>query len=584
MTKRLVQLSRKRTAGSQIDLDLLIEKRLLIQGGSGSGKSTLARQILEQTRARLQQIVIDPEGEFSTLRSIGDYLHCGADGDIQTDVKTAYTLAKRIRATGVSAIVDIYELKSHQRLEFVDRFLQGLMDAPKRDWRECLLFIDETHVFAPQARSAVSLAAVQDIAARGRKRRIGLICATHRLPKIHKDVIAELFNRYIGQTGLQLDLKSAAEEMGITYTDARAQLVKLRAGEFYGFGPAIAPEYSLFRCDMTKTEAPGADTPPVKASASLSRVIGELADLDRQATLEARSLDEMKKQNAALQKELRQLKRGKAPAGVSEADVKKRIAAAVAAVPVMDPRVVKRWHSEFEKARKDLQERTIGFAAAATQLQVINDGLELLGDAIASWAPPKELQNPSTAGFISKTEARRRDREALDEAAAEPAALSAAHKRMLAAIGWFAAIGVERPEQPGVAFLAGYRYGGGGFNSTRKALADMGLIEASRDGISLTDAGRRIDVAQPAIEPGNEGLHEAVMARLGRPEQRVLQPLLDAYPEALTIEQLLVETNYNAGGGFNSARSKLKTLSLIEYPATGLTRARDILFPDTPQE
>lgn len=50
-----------------IDLQKLIDGRLLIQGISGAGKSWTLRRIMEQTAGRMPQIVVDPEGEFSEL-------------------------------------------------------------------------------------------------------------------------------------------------------------------------------------------------------------------------------------------------------------------------------------------------------------------------------------------------------------------------------------------------------------------------------------------------------------------------------------------------------------------------------------
>src|SRR5688500_7768355 len=50
-----------------IDLEELLATRLLVQGNSGSGKSHLLRRLLERSAAEVQQIVIDPEGDFVTL-------------------------------------------------------------------------------------------------------------------------------------------------------------------------------------------------------------------------------------------------------------------------------------------------------------------------------------------------------------------------------------------------------------------------------------------------------------------------------------------------------------------------------------
>ena len=50
-----------------IDLEELLATRLLVQGNSGSGKSHLLRRLLEQSAGEVQQVVIDPEGDFVTL-------------------------------------------------------------------------------------------------------------------------------------------------------------------------------------------------------------------------------------------------------------------------------------------------------------------------------------------------------------------------------------------------------------------------------------------------------------------------------------------------------------------------------------
>ena len=50
-----------------MDLEELLATRLLVQGNSGSGKSHLLRRLLERSAGHVQQVVIDPEGDFVTL-------------------------------------------------------------------------------------------------------------------------------------------------------------------------------------------------------------------------------------------------------------------------------------------------------------------------------------------------------------------------------------------------------------------------------------------------------------------------------------------------------------------------------------
>ncbi len=53
------------TAG--MDLEELLATRLLVQGNSGSGKSHLLRRLLEGSAPWVQQVIVDPEGDFVTL-------------------------------------------------------------------------------------------------------------------------------------------------------------------------------------------------------------------------------------------------------------------------------------------------------------------------------------------------------------------------------------------------------------------------------------------------------------------------------------------------------------------------------------
>jgi len=165
---------------------------------------------------------------------------------------------------------------------------------------------------------------------------------------------------------------------------------------------------------------------------------------------------------------------------------------------------------------------------------------------------------------------------------ATPAALDSnltgPEQRILNAIAWMESIGVTCPEQTAVAFLAGYTIGGGGFNNPRGSLRTKGLVEyAAGERIALTDAGRQSAQFQDAVLTSAE-LHTKVLERLPGPERKILIPLLRAYPEGMTNDELSREAGYtDGGGGYNNPRGRLRTLGLIEYVG-GKVRARDLLF------
>lgn len=134
--------------GDDIDIDIgkLVESRMLIQANSGGGKSWAIRRLLEQTYSGVQQILIDTDGEFHTLREKFDYVLAGKGGDCPADIKSAGLLARRLLELKVSAIIDIYELGT-QRAEFVKRFLDSLVNAPRELWHPVLVVVDEAHTY-----------------------------------------------------------------------------------------------------------------------------------------------------------------------------------------------------------------------------------------------------------------------------------------------------------------------------------------------------------------------------------------------------------------------------------------------------
>ena len=114
--------------------------------------------------------------------------------------------------------------------------------------------------------------------------------------------------------------------------------------------------------------------------------------------------------------------------------------------------------------------------------------------------------------------------------------------RVLNAIAWMEAIGEQTPSQTAVAFLANYKPGGA-FNNAKGSLRSKGLVEYVGKQLRLTSSGR--DLATfPDIEPTVEALQAAVMARLPGPHKRVLQPLLDAYPEPMSNDDLAPAAGY----------------------------------------
>lgn len=300
-----------------IDLSTLVDTRLLVQANSGGGKSWLLRRLLEQSHGKVQQIIIDLEGEFSTLREKYDYILAAKEGDTAAEPQSAALLAKRLLELNVSAIIDLYELSHQERKRFVRLFLSAMINAPKNLWHPCLVIVDEAHVFAPQAGQSEAMEAVIDLATRGRKRGYCAVLATQRLSKLHKDAVAEMNNKLVGRTGLDIDRKRAAEELGFTAKEDAISLRNLVPGEFYAFGPAIAESVTKVKIGPVATSHPKAGariitqvTPP---TTKIRKIIAKLADLPQEARQEVQDVEALKTENASLKRRLTLLERQPRP-------------------------------------------------------------------------------------------------------------------------------------------------------------------------------------------------------------------------------------------------------------------------------
>jgi hypothetical protein len=93
----------------EIDVGELLATRLLVQGNSGSGKSHLLRRLLEESAPLVQQVVIDPEGDFVTLAEEFGHVVIDAAAYAENEIGR---LASRIRKHRASVVLALDELET----------------------------------------------------------------------------------------------------------------------------------------------------------------------------------------------------------------------------------------------------------------------------------------------------------------------------------------------------------------------------------------------------------------------------------------------------------------------------------------
>ncbi len=574
----MTTLGKTKTAAMPIDLQRLLETRLLIQANSGGGKSWALRRILEQTARDVQQLVIDPEGEFATLREHFDYVICAPrDADAVATPQTAALLARRLLESGVSAILDIYDLKAHERQLFVQRFLEALINAPKSLWHPVVVVLDEAHVFAPQAGGADAIGAVIDLATRGRKRGQCLICATQRLSKLHKDVAAELLNKLIGRTGLDVDVKRAADELGMTAKDAVDKLRRLEPGQFFAFGPALSASVEAVTVGPVQTTHPKSGQRMMKAPPSASQKIlatlAKLADLPAQAAGEIHDLESARKRIADLEREVKA----------------KPVAASPEPVIVEKPVLSDEFLTRLENILTDTRKSSADLALLSDEFMVAARQVRSTPNSAPNRLPSPAGNNnrnnlrtnqPSpgvhkTPGSVNQTSRNgNKSAPSVNKSAAsgDSPHLGKAERAILRACYW---LDGDVPTKQKIAFYSDYSSKSSGLDKALSNLRTAGLIA----GFAITHAGVAAVGDVPQRPRGLE-LREWLRPKLGQAENALLDAMIEAYPQRLSKADVAARSGYSdRSSGVDKALSNLRTIEAAEgLERDGGTKAADVFF------
>lgn len=599
--------------GVRVDLEQLIATRTLIQANSGGGKSRMLRYILEQTHGHIQQIIIDPEGEFASLREKFDYLLAGRDGDVPADLKTAKLLARRLLELNASAVIDLYELDYQKRRHFVRLFLDELMHLPRTLWRPVLIPIDEAHVFCPErgAGEAESTNSVIALCTQGRKRGFAPLLATQRISKLHKDAAAELLNKLIGRTGLDVDLKRAGDELGMD-KETRQQLRDLEPGEFFAFGPAISRSVVKVRSGPIQTShpQPGKVAPPAPpAPTAVKKLMQQMQDLQHEAEEEARTIADLQRDLTKVRGELKRAQRTTPAAAADPAVVQKQVTAAVArerkAVNQSHQNEIKKLRGALEAAMKfiinitaqnfdaagvdkaELERAVSAAVAKATQMvdsrlevrakqieklrtsaqQIIGTLKQVLGDAEVVIDLTVNRQEPFAVKLPAKP--RESPQRSIAPSVNGNGSLPKGEHAVLTAACQYPD-GVTRQQ---LTILTAYK------RSSRDAyiqrLREKGLVQL-RGELVIAAEGAEQHLGDFEPLPTGEALQQYWLDRLPAGERAFLEELIVAHPNGLTRDELSDRTEYKRSSR-DAYLQRMSAKQIIEITG-GSVRAADFLF------
>lgn len=582
--------SKKESQQLQISSDLslpldTVTSTVVVYGGKGMGKTNLGGVLVEElSRCGLRWSVLDPMGVWWGIRHSedgkGNGVEClilgGAHGDIPIEPHGGAIIADLVADETVNVIIDISRKSTGEmwgvgeRIRFANDYgkrlfqRQGsLVDGKRRE--PIFQVLDEAARYIPQMVRAgqpdvaLCLSTWATMVEEGRNIGLGIGLLTQRSARLNKDV-AELADlmlafRTVGPNSINAVIDWLGEH--VPKEESKTMIETVRSLPV-GSCLAVSPGWLKFEkvvhirkrrtFDSSATPKPGDVRQSIRSNGAkpdLSKYISRMRDMIARA-----EKDDPAKLKARIAELERELKKKPAPAKEPQIDT------ATLLKPIRSQ--LAKYSEQLRKAQH-----------VARQLVVVleSDDIEATIEAY--------VKNASVAYKERTSEPKMRP-------AVQPSndGLTGPEQRILDAIAWFEAIGVEDPEQPAVAFLAGYSFKSSSYTVPRSILARKQTVEYMANGrIQLTPKGRALahDTDTPAT---NAGLHHMIYAKLPGPEGRLLRPLIEAYPDAMTNEDLAHDAGYSAASSsYSVPRSRLKSFGLIEYPASGQVRARDILFP-----
>ncbi len=562
----------------------MVTQTTAILAKRGAGKTHTAVVLTEELLDAGQQVVIlDPLDVWYGLRSSVDGKAAGypitvlggEHGDLPLEASAGQVLADFVAESRAPIVLSMRHFSMADQRRLVTDFCERLYHRKGQDkYRQPLqVVIDEADEFVPQRIQAGQermFGAIDRLVRRGRASGIGVTLISQRAAVVNKDVLTQIEVLICLRTISPQDRK--ALEAWVEAHDAHDQrqefmdsLASLAIGEAWIWSPGWLDLFRRVQIRERRTYDSSA-TPKVGerpvAPSTVASVDLEKLRQDLAATIErAKAEDprELRKRIASLETELR--KQG-VPGSPEKAKQELMDALRAVAAARQEGREAAREEFERGQAARNAQLRGI-LSAVAGELGKV---LHLLNGAPAT-APSRSTRAPASVAPQPVPRAPAPPRES-------PAGerLGGGERKILTVLAQYQSPGRTKRQ---VAILAGYAIKGGAFANYLGRLRSLGYIEG-RDLLRITGAGMDALGSYDPLPAGRD-LLEHWLRQLGRAERLILQTLADAFPAAMTKENLGASTGYEpSGGGFANAIGKLRTLELIE--GRGELRASEELF------
>lgn len=605
----------------------ILSQHIAALGKTGSGKTSTAKLIVEQVVASGARVcVLDPiKSDWWGLTSSVDgkraglpfHILGGPRGHVPLHASAGKAIAEIVANGSLPlSIIDMADFEPGGQAKFFTEFAPKLLQKMRG---VVYLVIEEAHLFAPKERSGIgaenlSIHWAKTLATAGRSKGIRLILATQRTQALHNALLGSCDTMIAHRLTAPADQapvidwlkantsKDVMQQVASSLASLKTGSAWLCSGEAKRFEVVDFPRISTY--DNTATPTGDGDTREIKTAAvdrnKLEAIIG-------QAVVQAKANDpkELKRLLAAKDKRISELEAdvkvqrtslhpapGKPTPVLTDADralvaklndmllqVRER---ALSTPSTMDieaafARVVTRELQARDRSHAQLREAFLEAFESANVKKLLAK-LEQISAPPADGVskPPYNISSPrqSVTALLPRPAVQGNNQTTRPNDCVTPA-----KQRILNALAFFEGIGLPKVGKVQLALMADASPGSGAFNNNLGAMRTAGLIEYPSPGdVALTDAGAAVASVNGAPTSTDE-LQSMIRSKLPPAKWRIVQALIDAYPDALPKDELANRAQASPGSGaFNNNLGSLRSLGLIDYPRPGHAVAKSVLF------
>jgi hypothetical protein len=613
---------RRRETGLQIASGLAfpldaVTQTFLIVGKRGSGKSNTAARFVEQLHhARLPFVVLDPVDTWWGLkadraggRGLDVYVFGGRKADLPLEPGGGGLIAEVLCEHRLSMVLSVKHLSGRQRSDFMVAFAQTLFQR----WAGGPLHVvlEEAHELAPQSAQTgkegeqAMLGAFKRLWKLGRASGIGGTAVTQRPASLSKDITTQseilIAHRTIGPQ----DVKAVGE--WVKYhgerEDILAELPTLPTGEAFVWAPEF-PEGKAIGLQRTsillRDTFDSASTPKVGEQRVEPKELAPV-DLERlrakmSATIEKAKADdpkELRRQIADRDREIARL-RSAAPAVPAEqrahvpaltehdrenlAKIRPMLEQMAGKLGVIEEEIL---GDAEDRLRKITDSLLVDARAAVVRSreqfleQFEKASIKKLIDKIAALNAPQ----PHTLTTTSKEASGSGIRPAARISRPAPQAvqsgdLSKVERAFLTVLAQRDGKSTTRNQ---LAVFAGYSSKSRHVDNTISGLRVKGFVGGSSTALTMTEPGAAA-LGRFVALPSGADLREYWIANAGgAAEAAMLRVLFEAYPRALSRDELAEASNYSVTSRHvDNTISHLRTLDLVVGSKAELRASADL--------